>query len=139
MVTKALGIAMPKVAALCAKEKVNPKMPATVEADKLQRMNEAGEIKECMVAGPLALDNAISVEAAKLKGIDHPVAGDADVLLAPDIEAGNILYKALGFLAKSKGAGVIVGTTAPVILTSRADDEDTKLNSIALAALMASI
>jgi phosphate butyryltransferase len=102
-------------------------------------MNEAGEIKECMVAGPLALDNAISVEAAKLKGIDHPVAGDADVLLAPDIEAGNILYKALGFLAKSKGAGVIVGTTAPVILTSRADDEDTKLNSIALAALMASI
>src|SRR6056297_734018 len=139
MVTKALGIARPKVAVLCAKEKVNPKMSATVEADKLQRMNEAGEIKNCDVAGPLALDNAISKDAAKLKGITNPVAGDADVLLAPNIESGNILYKALGFLAESKGAGVIVGTTAPVILTSRADDEDSKLNSIALGALMAAI
>ncbi len=137
MVTKSLGIEKAKVAVLCAKEKVNPKMSATIEADKLQKMSEAGEIEGCDVAGPLALDNAVSKEAAELKGITNLVAGDADVLMTPDIEAGNILYKSLGFLAKTKGAGIIVGTTAPVILTSRADDDETKLNSIALGALMA--
>ena len=136
-VAKALDIEKAKVAVICAKEKVNPKMPATVDAAELQKMNEAGEIKDCIVGGPLAIDNAVSKEAAKLKKIDHPVAGDADVLLAPTIEAGNILYKTLGFLTQAKSAGIIVGAKAPVVLTSRADDEAAKLNSIALGVLMA--
>ncbi|MGL4402572.1 MAG: phosphate butyryltransferase [Fusobacteriaceae bacterium] len=128
-----LGIEIPKVACLCAKEKIFPKMIATVEAGELQAMNERGEIKNCLVAGPLALDNAINTEAAELKGITHPVAGHADILLAPDIEAGNILYKSLTYFSKSEGAGMIVGASAPIILTSRADSESTKLNSIILA------
>lgn len=136
-VARALDIEEPKVAVLCAKEKVNPKMPATVDAAELEKMNKNGEIKNCLVGGPLALDNAVSVEAAKHKGIDHPVAGYADILMVPTIEAGNVLYKALAFLARSKNAGVIVGAKAPVILTSRADDEEAKLNSIALGVLMA--
>lgn len=136
-VTKALDIEIPKVAVLCAKEKVNPKMQATVEAKELEEMNQRGEIKECLVQGPLALDNAISIEAAKHKGITGEVAGNADILLCPDIEAGNIFYKALAFLSKSRSAGVIVGAKAPIILTSRADTSETKLNSIALGVLMA--
>lgn len=137
IVAKALDIEKAKVAVICAKEKVNPKMPSTVDAAELQKMNEAGEIANCIVAGPLALDLAVSKEAAKLKKIDHPVAGDADILLAPNIESGNVLYKTLGFLTKSKSAGIIVGAKAPVVLTSRADDEEAKMNSIALGVLMA--
>ncbi len=137
-VAKSLNISTPKVAVLCAKEKVNPKMKDTVEAKQLQYMYETGEIKGCIVGGPFALDNAISKEAAIHKGINHPVAGEADILLTPDIEAGNILYKSLVYFSKSKNAGVIVGAKAPIILTSRADSEDTKLNSIALGALIAS-
>lgn len=137
VVAKALDIETPKVAVICAKEKVEPKMPATVEAAELQAMNERGEITGCLVGGPLALDNAVSLEAAKLKKINHPVAGDADILLCPTIEAGNVLYKSLGFLTDAQSAGIIVGTKAPVILTSRADSEETKLNSIALGVLMA--
>ncbi|GAA3654716.1 phosphate butyryltransferase [Asaccharospora irregularis] len=137
VVAHALDIETPKVAAICAKEKVNPKMKDTVEAKELEEMCERGEIKGCLVGGPFALDNAVSLEAAKHKGIDHPVAGKADILLAPDIEAGNILYKSLVFFSKTKNAGVIVGAKAPVILTSRADNEETKLNSIALGVLMA--
>lgn len=136
-VAHALDIDIPKVGVICAKEKVEPKMPATVDAAELVKMNENGEIKNCIVGGPFALDNAISKEAAKLKKITHPAAGDCDILLCPTIEAGNVLYKALGFLAKAASAGVIVGAKAPVILTSRADDDETKLNSIALAVLMA--
>lgn len=136
-VAHALDIAEPKVACLCAKEKVNPKMPDTVDAKELEDMCKRGEIKGCIVGGPFALDNAVSEEAAKHKGMDHPVAGKADILLAPDIEAGNILYKSMSYFAKSKSAGVIVGAKAPVILTSRADNEETKLNSIALGVLMA--
>lgn len=136
-VAYALDIENPKVAALCAKEKVNPKMKDTVEAKELEQMCERGEIKGCIVGGPFALDNAVSNEAAIHKGISHPVAGKADILLVPDIEAGNILYKSLVFFSKSKSAGVIVGAKAPIILTSRADSEDTKLNSIALGVLMA--
>lgn len=128
-----LGIEIPKVACLCAKEKISEKMPATIEAGELQAMNERGEIKGCLVAGPLALDNAVNREAAELKGIKNPVAGDADILLAPDIEAGNILYKALTYFSKSESAGMIVGAMAPIVLTSRADSESTKLNSILLA------
>lgn len=137
VVAHALDIETPKIAAICAKEKVNPKMKDTVEAKELEEMCERGEIKGCLVGGPFALDNAVSLEAAKHKGIDHPVAGKADILLAPDIEAGNILYKSLVFFSKTKNAGVIVGAKAPVILTSRADNEETKLNSIALGVLMA--
>ena len=136
-VAKGLDIEEPKVAVICAKEKVNPKMPATVDAGELVKMNESGELANCIVGGPFALDNAVSVEAAKLKGIDHPVAGKADILMCPNIESGNILYKTLGFLANAKSAGVIVGAKAPIILTSRADSEEAKLNSIALGVLMA--
>ncbi|KXZ39023.1 phosphate butyryltransferase [Alkalithermobacter thermoalcaliphilus JW-YL-7 = DSM 7308] len=133
-----LDINEPKVAVICAKEKVNPKMIDTVHAKELEEMNKRGEIKGCIVGGPFALDNAVSVEAAKHKGIDHPVAGKADILLAPDIEAGNVLYKSMVFFANAKNAGVIVGAKAPIILTSRADNEETKLNSIALGVLAAS-
>ena len=135
-VAHSLDIKIPKVAVLCAKEKVNPKMKDTVDAKELEEMCNRGEIEGCIVGGPFALDNAVSIEAANHKGIKHPVAGQADILLAPDIEAGNILYKSLVFFSKSKNAGVIVGAKAPIILTSRADSEETKLNSIALGVLM---
>lgn len=137
-VAHSLDIDEPKVAAVCAKEKVNPKMPDTVDAKALEEMNQKGEISGCIVGGPFALDNAVSKEAAKHKGINHPVAGDADILLMPDIEAGNVLYKALVFLAGGENAGVIVGAKAPIVLTSRADSDAAKLNSIALGVLMAS-
>jgi len=133
----ALGITTPKVALICAKEKVDPKMPCTEEAGQLVEMNEAGSITGCTVGGPFALDNAVSVEAAKHKGITHPVAGRADILVTPDIEAGNILYKSLVFLGGAKSAAVVVGARAPIVLTSRADSSETKLNSIALAVLQA--
>lgn len=136
-VAHALDIKNPKVAAICAKEKVNPKMKDTVDAKELEEMCLRGEIKNCVVGGPFALDNAVSTEAAMHKGIEHPIAGKADILLVPDIEAGNILYKSLVFFSNSKNAGVIVGAKAPIILTSRADSEETKLNSIALGVLMA--
>ena len=135
---RALDIDEPKVAVLCAKEKVNPKMPDTVDAKELEEMNKKGEIKDCIVGGPFALDNAISEEAAKHKGIDHPVAGKADILLVPDIEAGNIFYKSMTFFAKAQSAGLVLGAKAPIVLTSRADSDITKLNSIALGVLAAS-
>ncbi|EOC99639.1 phosphate butyryltransferase [Caldisalinibacter kiritimatiensis] len=137
-VAHSLDIEEPKVGVVCAKEKVNPKMPDTVDAQNLEEMNKKGEITGCVVGGPFALDNTVSKEAAEHKGIDHVVAGDADILLMPDIEAGNILYKALVFLAGAQNAGVIVGAKAPVVLTSRADSDEAKLNSIALGVLMAS-
>ncbi|NBI07751.1 phosphate butyryltransferase [Senegalia massiliensis] len=137
-VAYSLDIEEPKIAVICAKEKVNPKMPDTVDAAELTKMNENGEITGCIVKGPFALDNAISKQAAIHKGIEHPVAGNADILLMPDIEAGNILYKSLVFLANANIAGVIVGAKAPVVLTSRADDDEAKFNSIALGVLMAS-
>ncbi|KXG75080.1 phosphate butyryltransferase [Thermotalea metallivorans] len=136
-VAHALDLDEPKVAIVCAKEKVDPKMPATVDAQKLEEMNKNGEIKGCMVGGPFALDNAVSVEAAAHKGIEHPVAGKADILVVPNIEAGNVLYKSMVFFSNTKNAGVIVGAKAPIVLTSRADSDVTKLNSIALAVLMA--
>lgn len=138
-VTNALGNDNPKVAVLAAVEKVNPKMQATLDAAELVRMNEAGELKGCTLGGPFALDNAVSVEASKHKGITHPVAGYADILMVPTIESGNMLYKSLVFFARAKNAGIIVGAKAPVVLTSRADSDEAKLNSIAIGALMASI
>jgi phosphate butyryltransferase len=138
-VAKALDISMPNVGVICAKEKVNDKMPATLDAAELVKMNEDGRIKGCKVGGPFALDNAVSEEAAKIKGIKDPMGGKVDILLCPTIEAGNVLYKALTFLAGARSAGIIVGAKAPVVLTSRADDDDSKLNSIALGVLMAAL
>jgi phosphate butyryltransferase len=133
---RALGIAEPKVAVLAAVEKVNAeKMPCTADAALLTQMNRRGQISGCLVDGPLALDNAVSAEAARIKGIGGPVAGDADILLAPDIEAGNLLYKALIDLGGAKGAGLVLGAAVPIVLTSRSDTAETKLASIALAVL----
>ncbi len=134
-----LSINEPKVAVICAKEKVNPKMIATVDAAELVEKNKAGEITGCIIGGPFALDNAVSKEAAIHKGIDDPVAGDADILLMPNIEAGNVLYKSLAFLSNSKNAGILLGAQAPIVLTSRADTDEAKLNSIALAVMYASL
>lgn len=131
-VTKALEITRPKVAVLAAKEKVSEKMPATIDAKKLSEM----DFGMAIVDGPLALDNAISRESVEIKGIDSPVGGDADVLIVPQIESGNVLYKSFSFLHKDSGAGVIVGAKKPVVLISRADTTKNKLNSIALAVLM---
>lgn len=136
-VAKALGIPKAKVALLAAVEKVNhEKMPCTADAAIITQMNRRGQVKDCVVDGPLALDNAISAESAKIKKIVSDVAGDADVLVAPDIEAGNILYKCLLDLGQAKGAGLVVGAAKPVVLTSRADTAETKLASIALACLV---
>ena len=137
-VAHALGNTCPKVAVLCAVEKVNPKMQATLDAQILTRMNESGEINGCQVYGPLAMDNAVSLQAALHKGIQNPVAGNADILLTPDIEAGNILNKAIEYFTPAEKAGVIMGTRVPVVLTSRASSDESKLNSIALAVLVAS-
>ncbi|HPV85669.1 MAG TPA: phosphate butyryltransferase [Sedimentibacter sp.] len=132
---RSLDIENPKVAVICAKEKVSPKMQATVDAEILVNMNKNGEIKGCMVEGPFGLDNAISREAAALKGVKGEVAGDADILLMPNIEAGNVMYKTLTYLADSKNAGIILGAKAPIILTSRADSDEAKLYSILLAVI----
>ncbi len=132
-VAHALGNENPIAAALCAVEKVNPKMQATLDAAALVEANQKGEITGCTVMGPLALDNAISPEAARHKGITDPNAGHADILLVPAIEVGNVFYKSMVFMARARNAGVIVGAKAPVVLTSRADSDETKLNSIALA------
>lgn len=137
-ICNACGVENPKVAPLAAVEVVNPKMPVTVEAEQLTKMNEDGEITGCIVDGPLSLDLAICPEAAAHKGAEgRKIVGDADVLLFPDIHAGNITYKALVHTAKVKNGNVITGTKAPVILTSRSDDFETKVNSIALGAAVA--
>lgn len=136
-VAHALGIDVPKVAAVCAVEKVNPKMPCTLDAKELSDMAKRGEILGCEVDGPFALDNAVSVLAAKHKGITTPNAGIADILLVPNIEAGNMLYKSVTFFANGTAAGMIVGAKAPIVLTSRADSDTNKLVSIALSVVVA--
>ncbi len=136
-VAHACGIKIPKVAAVCAVEVVNPDMQATIDAALLAKMNDRGQIKDCIVDGPLALDNALSVDAAEHKGITGKVAGKADIILLPNIETANVMYKTLTYTAKTRNGGLLVGTSAPVILTSRADSFETKVNSIALAALVA--
>ncbi|MCR1952131.1 MULTISPECIES: phosphate butyryltransferase [unclassified Clostridium] len=136
-VAHACGIELPKVAPVCAVEVVNPDMPATIDASLLSKMNDRGQIKGCIVDGPLALDNALSEEAAHHKGITGKVAGKADVILLPNIESANVMYKTLTYTSKSRNGGLLVGTSAPVILTSRADSFETKVHSIALAALVA--
>ena len=129
-----LGVVMPKVAVLGAVEMVNESMTATLDAALLSKMNQRDQIRNCLVDGPLAFDNAISYESAKYKKIKSEVAGDTDLLLMPDIEVGNVLYKTLVFFAKAKVASVILGATAPIVLTSRSDSEQAKFDSILLAA-----
>lgn len=136
-VARKLGIETPKVAVLTATEKVNPKWPCSLEAAQLSKMCERGQIKGCIVDGPLSMDGAVSPECAKGKGISSPVAGYADILVTPDIQAGNILYKCLTQMAGATVAAMVIGTSAPVILTSRTDTDDAKFYSIVLAALMA--
>jgi phosphate acetyltransferase len=133
----ALGMARPKVAILSAVETVTPKIPSTVEAAALCKMAERGQITGGLLDGPLAFDNAISKEAAQTKGIKSDVAGDPDILLVPDLEAGNMLAKQLTFLLKADAAGIVLGARVPIVLTSRADSLRTKLASCAVAALLA--
>lgn len=128
-----LNIINPKIAAIAAIEGVNERMQATLDAALLSIMNRRGQIKKCIIDGPLAFDNAINTQSKEQKGIQSDVAGDADLLLVPDIEAGNVLYKAFVFFAKAKVAAVVLGAQTPIVLTSRADSQDTKFNSIALA------
>lgn len=137
-IAQACGVDNPKVAPLAAVEVVNPKMACTVEAEELTKMNEAGEIKDCIVDGPLSLDLAIEPQAAFHKGTtDRKIVGDADILLFPDIHAGNITYKGLVHTAPCKNGNILTGTKAPVILTSRSDEFEAKVNSIALGAVVA--
>lgn len=132
-----LGLERPKVAILAAVETINSKMPATIDAAALCKMAERGQIKGGVLDGPLAFDNAISRQAAETKGIASEVAGDPDILLAPDLEAGNILAKQLSFLASADGAGLVLGARVPVILTSRADGVRSRIASCAVAVLVA--
>lgn len=137
-VCRACGVELPKIAPLAAVEVVNPKMPVTVEAEKLTRMCEEGELGGCVVDGPLSMDLAIDREAARHKGAtDRKIQGDADVLLFPDIHAGNLVYKTLVHLADVQNGCILTGTKVPAILTSRSDSFETKVNSIALAAVVA--
>jgi phosphate butyryltransferase len=129
-----LGIAVPKVAVLGAIEMVNENMEATLDAALLSKMNQRDQIRNCIIDGPLAFDNAISLESAQHKGIRSEVAGDTDLLLMPDIEVGNVLYKSLVFFAQAKVASIILGALAPIVLTSRSDSEQAKYDSILLAA-----
>jgi phosphate acetyltransferase len=127
------------VAILSAMETVNPKVPSTIEAAALCKMADRGQITGAIVDGPLALDNAISLESVAIKKIDSPVAGRANVLVVPDLEAGNMLAKSLSFLAGADAAGIVLGAKVPIILTSRADSVMTRLASCAVAALVASV
>lgn len=129
-----IGYKKPKVAVIAAVELVNEKMPATVDAAILSKMAQRNQIRECLIDGPLAFDNAMSKESALHKGIISEVAGDVDLLVMPNIEAGNVLYKSFAF-GGAKLAAVILGASVPIVLTSRSDSEESKLNSIILAAV----
>jgi len=135
---RSLGVEVPKVALLAAVETVSPKMQATLDAAALCKMADRGQISGGLLDGPLAFDNALSAESARIKGIDSPVAGRPDILLAPDIEAGNMLYKQLVFFTGAFAAGLVLGARIPVILTSRADGRSSRLASCAVARLAAS-
>ena len=135
-VAKAIGIDAPNVAALCALEFVNPDMPATIDAAGLAAMNRRGQLAGCYVEGPIALDVPLSRFAAERKAIDSPVVENTDIFLAPDIEAGNILYRAILYFAKGESGGIVVGPKVPLILLSRAETPETKLRSIAIGVLL---
>lgn len=137
-VAKALGVTPVKVACIAAKEKVNEKMPATVDAKYLEDQCKSGVFGEnVIVEGPLAFDLAVSEEAAKIKGFKSEIAGDTDILMVPNIEVGNGIGKTMTYMAKAESAGIIMGAKVPVVLTSRADSYETKLNSIALGSVIA--
>lgn len=134
-VALAMGIKVPKVALLAAIEAVNEKMPCTIDAAVIARMNYRKQIPDCVVDGPLAFDNAINEEAAKMKGIDSPVAGKADILIVPNIESGNIFGKALTYYCRYRVAHVVMGAKVPILIASRADDAETKMLSMALGVM----
>jgi phosphate butyryltransferase len=133
---RSLGIDLPKVAALSSVETINPRIPSTIDAACLHKMAERGQINHAIVDGPFAFDNAISRQAALEKGIDSPVSGDADILLAPDLDAGNILSKNLEYLASAQMAGIVMGARVPIVLTSRSDPPGARTYSLALAVLL---
>jgi phosphate acetyltransferase len=132
-----LGLGTPKVAILSAVETVNPGIPSTIDAAALCKMAERGQITGGELDGPLAFDNAINIEAARIKGIKSPVAGQAQILVVPDLEAGNMLAKNLSFLSRADAAGIVLGARVPIILTSRADNVRTRMASCAVAMLLA--
>jgi phosphotransacetylase len=134
---RALGAERPKVAILSAVETITTKIPSTIDAAALCKMADRGQIHDAILDGPLAFDNAISAEAARTKGIASPVAGDPDILLVPDLEAGNMLAKNLTFLSRADAAGLVLGARVPIVLTSRADNQRTRMASCAVAALYA--
>ena len=131
-----LGINTPKVGIVCSVETVNPKMQATIDASMLTMMNKRNQIKNCIIDGPLALDNIISKQAAEHKNIKSQVSGDADIILVPEINTGNVFYKSLNFLGGASSAAVITGAKIPIVLTSRADNDHSKFLSITLAACL---
>lgn len=137
LVAHALGVPTPRVAMLAAIEVVNPDMSTAVDDAIISKMGDRGQIKGAVIDGPLALDNAVSEEAARVKGISSPVAGKADVLIVDDIDVGNVFYKTLVYFGGARAAGVIMGASAPMVLTSRADSEQTKFHSIALSCVLA--
>jgi phosphate butyryltransferase len=136
-VARAMGIEKPNVAALCALELVNPEMPATVDAAALTAMQRRGQIPGCYIEGPIALDAPLSKFAAARKNISSPVVENTDIFLAPDIEAANILYRAIVYFAKAESGGIVVGARVPLVLLSRAETAETKLHSIAIGVMMA--
>ena len=135
-VAHAIGVAKPNLAALCALEFVNPEMPATLDAAGLTLMNRRGQISGAYIEGPIALDSPLSRFAAERKGIDSPLVEATDIFLAPDIEAANILYRAILYFAQGESGGIVLGARAPLILLSRAETPETKIRSIALAVLV---
>ncbi|MBN2268852.1 MAG: bifunctional enoyl-CoA hydratase/phosphate acetyltransferase [Acholeplasmataceae bacterium] len=134
-----IGVKQPKVGCICAIEKINPKMQHTLDCQELMERNQNERIKNCIIGGPFALDNAINKEAAIHKGVTDPIAGDVDFVLMPQIESGNVFYKAMMFLAGAKSASIIAGAQKPIVLTSRADSKETKFYSIALAQLVSKV
>jgi len=134
---RALGLEQPKVAILSAMETVNPQVPSTIEAAALCKMAERGQVTGALLDGPLALDNAIDLGAARIKKISSPVAGQADILVVPDLEAGNMLAKSLSFMADADAAGIVLGARVPIVLTSRADSVRSRLASTVVMALLA--
>jgi phosphate butyryltransferase len=133
-VLRAMGVDKPKVAILAAVEKVNPKMPETVDADALKKMNQAGTLANCIVEGPISYDLTMNLESARIKGYDSPVTGDADLMIVPNITVGNILGKALVYSAEAKMAGLIIGAKVPIVLTSRGATSEEKYLSLVLCA-----
>jgi phosphate butyryltransferase len=138
-VAHALGCDLPNAAFICATEKLNPKMPETVDAFEIAEMYRRGEIKGCSVSGPLGLDNAISIDAAKHKSISDPNAGKANILIMPNLCTGNIFNKSLEYFTRCHKAGTVIGAKIPVVLTSRASSKESKFNSICLSAMCANL